>query len=138
MATIEHVVRRFAPTREATDPIERAQGPEACQPTGQQLVRVRLVAGVPHDPVARRLQQAVDGDRQLDDAERRTEVAARLRDGRDDRFADLGGEFGQLWFGEPAQVPGTCELGQGGHVREWLRWADGRRLDGPGGSSVMP
>ncbi len=138
VTAVEHVVGRFGSAWEAADAVERSEGPETLQSAREQLVRVGLVAGVPHDPVARRLQQPMEGDRELDDAEGRTEVAARLRDSRDDRFADLGGKLGQLWFGEPAQVPGTGELGQDGHVRMGLRWADGRRLDGPGGPPVMP
>ena len=113
---IEHVVRRFAPPREAADAVERAQCPEPCQASGEQLVRVGLVAGVPHDPVARRLQQPVQRDRQLHDAERRPEVAARLGDGPDDGLADLGGEPGELDVRQAAQVGGPLEVGKDGHV----------------------
>jgi hypothetical protein len=53
VTAIEHVVRRLRSTWEATDAVERAQRPEAIESTGQQLVRIRLVAGVPDDLVAR-------------------------------------------------------------------------------------
>ena len=76
MAAVEHVMRRFGPAREAADPVELAQRPEAVEAAGQQLVRVGLVPGVPDDPVAWRFEQAMQRDRQLDDAERRAEVAA--------------------------------------------------------------
>ena len=77
MPAIEHVVRRLGPAREAADAVELAQRPEALEAPGQELVRVGLVAGVPDDPVARRLEQPVERDRQLDDAQRGPEVAAR-------------------------------------------------------------
>jgi hypothetical protein len=106
VAAVEHVVRRLRAAWEAADAIERAQRPEAVEAAGQQLVRVGLVSGVPHDAVARRLEQPVQGDGELDDAERRAEMAAGLGDGRDDRLADLGGELDELRLGQPAQLGG--------------------------------
>jgi hypothetical protein len=46
-------------------------------------------------------------DRQFDNAERRTEVTARLGDGRDDRLADLGGELLELGLGQATEVGRT-------------------------------
>ena len=112
---VEHVMRRFAPPREAPDAIERAQGPEAGQPTRQQLVRIGLVTGIPDDPVARRLQQPMQRDGQLDDTERGAEMAAGFRDGADDRLADLGRELGQFPLGQAAQVRGALQVGKDGH-----------------------
>ena len=77
------------------DAAELAERVEPLVAAGQQLVRVGLVAGVPDDPVARRLEQAVEGERQLDHAERRAEVAAGRRDRLDDRLADLLGQLGR-------------------------------------------
>ena len=50
---------------------------EAGQPARQQLVDVGLVAGVEDDAVDRRLEDPVDRQRQLDDAQVGTEVATR-------------------------------------------------------------
>ena len=58
----------------------------------------------------------MEGDRQLDDTERRAEVAAGLGDGRHDRPADLGGELHELGLGHAAQVGRAVELGEGGHA----------------------
>ncbi len=118
MTAIEHVVRRFAPAREATDPVERAERRKSRQTAGQELVRVGLVTRVPDDPVARRLEQPMEGDRELDHAQRRAEVAARLGDRADDRVADLGGQLGQLGLGQAAQVGGTLEVGKDGQSPE--------------------
>src|SRR5512142_2371919 len=96
MSTVEHVVRRFGPAWEPAQPPELAERRELIDPTGQQLVRVGLMTGVPDDAIAWRLQQPVERDGQLDDTERRSEVTARRRDGADDRLADLDGELGKL------------------------------------------
>ena len=53
------------------------QGVEVGSATGEDLVDVRLVAGVEHDPVVRRVEDPMDGDGQLDHAEVGAEVAAR-------------------------------------------------------------
>ena len=95
-----------AAPREAADAVELAERAEPLEPAGQQLVRVGLVAGVPDDPVARRLEQPMERDRELDDAERGAEVAAGLGDRRDDRLADLRRELGELGLVEAAQVGG--------------------------------
>jgi hypothetical protein len=69
VSAIEDVVRRFRPAREPAHPTELTKRRELIAPTGQKLVRVRLVTCVPDDPIPRRLEQPVEGDRQLDDAE---------------------------------------------------------------------
>ena len=69
MATIEDVVGRLRATREATDAIELPERTETLQPTGEELVRVGLVAGIPDEPVTRRFEQAVERDGQFHDPE---------------------------------------------------------------------
>ncbi len=123
MPAVEDVVRRFGASREPADAIERAQRPESIEPAGEELVRVGLVPGVPDDLVARRFEEAVERDRQFHDPERRTEVAARDRDGVDDRLADLGREFRQLVLVHAAQVGRALEFGQQGHDGGRLRMA---------------
>ena len=103
---------------------------------GEELVGVGLVTGVPDDPVRRRVEEPVEGDRDLDDAEARAEVAAGLRDGRDDRVPDLRGERLELRLGQPAEVGRAGEAGEErvGHEagrHSWLRaWRDGSRTSG--------
>src|SRR6185503_3502901 len=99
VAAVEDVVLALAPPREAADAVDLAKRPEALEAAGQELVRVGLVAGVPDDPVGWRVEEPVERDRDLDDAERRPEVAAGLRDGRDDRVADLLGKGLELPLG---------------------------------------
>ena len=63
-------------------------------------MHVGLVAGVPQQGVARRLEHAVQGERQLDRAEVGTEVAAALGDRGDDEVTDLSGQLGELVLGQ--------------------------------------
>ena len=112
---VEHVVGRLGAPREAPNPVDLAQRVEALEPARQQLVRVRLVTRVPHDPVARRLEEAVEREGDLDDAQRGAEVAAGDGDGPDDRLAQLGGELLELWLGQAAEVRRALETVEDGH-----------------------
>ena len=112
MTAVEHVVLRLTPAREATDAVDLAERIEPVVPTGEELVRVGLMAGVPHDPVARRLEQAVQGDGQLDDTERTAEMAAGVGDGADDLLADLAGELLELVLVHAAKIGRAAELGE--------------------------
>jgi hypothetical protein len=117
VAAVEDVVLALRSPGEAADAVDLTERSEAVEPAGQQLVGVGLVAGVPDDPVARRVEDPVQGDRQLDDAERLAEVAAGLRDGRDDGLPDLGGEGRELTLGQAAQVARAVQAGKDrGHV----------------------
>ena len=78
VAAVEHVVLALRAPREAADAVDLAERAEPVHAAGEELVRVGLVAGVPDDPVPRRVQKAVERDRDLDDAEARAEVAAGL------------------------------------------------------------
>ena len=134
VTAIEHVVRRLRASREAADAIDLAQRPEPLQASGQELVRVRLMSGVPDDLVARRFEEPVQGDGQLDDTQRRAEVAAGRGDGPDDRVADLGRELGQLRFVEPAQVGGVLDGREDRHggLDSWCTGVDHRSAAGVG------
>ena len=92
----EDVVLRLAAQAEAGEPAVLAQRLHPVAPAGEDLVRVGLVADVPDQQVARRVEQVVQGDRQLDRAQVRGEVAAGLRDAAHDLLAQLVGELGEL------------------------------------------
>ena len=67
-------------------------------------MRIGLVADVPQDLVARRVQQAVGRDGELARAEVRTEMAADLPDRVDDQLADILGHALQLGVAEVVQI----------------------------------
>ena len=104
VATVEDVVLGLAAAGKATHAVTLAERPETLVAARQQLVRIGLVAGVPDDPVPRRIEQPVKGDGQLDDAERRAEMAAGQRDGLDDRLADLLRHLAQLLVVQATQI----------------------------------
>ena len=94
---------------------------QAVAPAGQHLVRIGLVADVPEDLVARRVEQAVERDGELAGAEVGAEVAADLADHVDDQLADLLGELpGAASSSRPLQVLGAVDPVQEAGSLRWL------------------
>ena len=93
MRRAERVVLALGALGEAGQAAALAQRADAVAPAGQDLVRIGLVADVPDQPVARRVEDVVERDRQLDDAEAGAEMAAGDRDGVDGLGAQLVGEL---------------------------------------------
>ena len=115
MSAVEDIVLALRPAREASDTIQLAQGVEALGATGQQLVRVGLVAGVPHDPVAWRVHHPMQRQRQLHRTERAGQVAARLADRPDHLGAQLIRELCHLARRHPAQLGGITDRVENRH-----------------------
>ena len=91
-------------------PLRRMVG-SAVVAAGEDLVRVGLVADVPDELVARGLEDAVEGDRQLHRAEVGPEVGALVAgDHVDDALAHLGGERLELVLRQRAQFGGRADL----------------------------
>ena len=76
---------------------------------GDDLVDVRLVAGVPEDHVGRRVEHPVEGEGELDRTEVRAEVAGVVGHRGDDEVTDLAGEFVELRIGEIAEIGGLTD-----------------------------
>ena len=85
---------------------------EALQPARQELVGVGLVAGVPDDAVRRAGEHPMERHRELDDAQRAAQVAARLRDGLDDALAQLAAERARLGVTDALEVLRSAEVAQ--------------------------
>jgi hypothetical protein len=111
------VVLGLGDRAERGEPAVLADRAQPVAAPGEDLVRVGLVPDVPEDLVARRVEQAVQGDRQLARAEVRAEVAADLADRVDDQLADLLRDILELRVGELVQVPRAVDLVQEAHVR---------------------
>ena len=69
MGCAERVVFALGALGEARQAAALAERADAVAPPGQDLVRIGLVADVPDQAVARRVEHIVQGDRELDDAE---------------------------------------------------------------------
>ena len=89
MSGAERVVLALGTTREAGQAAALANGANAVAPAGEDLVRIGLMADIPDQPVARRVEHRMEGNRQLDHAERGAEVAA----GDGNRIDRLGAQF---------------------------------------------
>jgi hypothetical protein len=89
---------------------------------GEDLVRVGLVADVPHEAVARRVEDVVQGDGELHDAEPGTEMAAGLAHAEQQILPQFIGEVQELGFVEgrhaPSAINGIEERGPGSSGRE--------------------
>src|SRR5205807_8400264 len=94
----------------AAQAAELAQGVEALASAGENLVHVRLVPGVEDDPVARTVEDPVQGDAELDHAEVDAEVTAGARHGVDEEVPDLGAEPLDVGVPEAAKVVGTRDF----------------------------
>src|SRR6185437_16164554 len=71
---------------------------------GQNLVRVSLVANVPHESIMWRVEGVMQRDRQFDGAERRAGVAAHSRHGFEYVGANFVGDGSKLIRWQSAQV----------------------------------
>ena len=115
VAGAHDVVLGLGDRAERREPAVLADRRELVAAAGQDLVRVGLVADVPEDLVARRVEQRVQRDGELAGAEVGAEVPADLADRVDDVLADLLGELGQLLVGELVQVLGAVDAIEQAH-----------------------
>ena len=79
--------------------------PELCHAfaaAGQDLVRIRLMTDVPHQAIARRIEDVMQRDRQLHRTEVGRQMAAGPADRAYDEFAQLARELRQLVRIQPA------------------------------------
>src|SRR6202011_4370023 len=83
VACVEDVVLRFLAFAESGDAIVLANRVKPIAAAGDQLVRIALVAGVENELIARRVEDVVQRQRELDDAEVAAEMSADLRDDLD-------------------------------------------------------
>ena len=104
MRGAERIVFALGALGEAGEAAAHAQRADAVAPPGQNLVRIGLMADVPDDAVARRVEQVVQRDGQLDHAEAGAEMAAGDRHGIDRLLAQFVGELAQLALVEAAEI----------------------------------
>ncbi len=104
---------------EAGEAAALAQGADAVAPSGEDLVRIALMADVPDQAVVRRVEGIVQRHRQLDDAEPGAEMASGLRHRVDEVVAQLIGDLAKAAGLELAQILGGANLVEQGGLR-WL------------------
>ncbi len=104
MRRAERVVLRLRAAREARDAAEHPQPIHRAPAAGEDLVRIALVPDVPHDPVGRGVEDVVQGDRELDRAQVRRQMAAGAGDGFEQERPQLVGKLAELAAIEAAEV----------------------------------
>mmetsp|Transcript_6569 Transcript_6569/g.27608 ORF Transcript_6569/g.27608 Transcript_6569/m.27608 type:complete len:481 (-) Transcript_6569:256-1698(-) len=104
VARAETVVVRLGALLEAREAALLAERGHAVAAAREDLVRVALVRDVPQDAVLGRVEDVVERDGELDDAERRAEMAARLGHLANDLPAQLVRELLELRRREPLHV----------------------------------
>ena len=104
MRGAERIVIALGALGEAGEAAARAQGADAVAAAGQDLVRIGLVADIPDQPIARGVEDVMQGRRQLDHAEAGAEMSAGHRDGVDGLLTQLVGDLPDLLHLEPAQI----------------------------------
>ena len=132
VAVLDPVVLGLGPVGIARHAARLLEGLEAVAPAGQELVHVGLVAGVPQDDVAGRVEDPVQGQRQLDRAEVRAEMAAGRRHRVDDERPDLLAQFGELLLVQALDIGGRLDALQDHGDRPRLPAGTSRRPCAPG------
>ena len=112
MARAHDVVLGFVNRAERSEALVLANRLQLVAAPRQDLMRVRLVADIPEDLVARGVQQRVQRDRDLAGAEVGAEVPADFSDGVDDVLAHFLGEHLQLIVAEAVEVLGLVDAGE--------------------------
>jgi len=109
MRGAERIVVALGALGEAGEAATGAQRADAVAAAGQDLVRVGLVADVPDQAVARRVEDVVDRGGEFHDAEAGAEVAAGHRNGVDGFLAEFVGDLTHLLDLELAKVVGRSD-----------------------------
>src|SRR3546814_7341597 len=109
MRRAERVVLALAALGETRQPAAGPERADTVAAPGDDLVRIALVADVPDDLVARRVEHIVERGRQFDDTESRSQMAARRPHRRN--------HFGVQFFGQLAEVFGLRLAEVGGDIQ---------------------
>ena len=104
MCGAERIVVALGALGETGQPAAGAQGADAVAAAGEDLVRVGLVADVPNQAVARRIEYVVQCGGEFDHAEAGAEMAAGHGHGVDGFHPQFVGNLPDLFHLEPAQV----------------------------------
>jgi hypothetical protein len=91
----EDVVLRLGAAQELPDPVRLPDAGKTIASSGQELVCVGLVADVPDQAIPRRVEDVVQGGRDLDRAQAGGQVSAGARDDLDDLGAQRVGHLGE-------------------------------------------
>src|ERR1700747_1289742 len=109
MRGAERVVLAFCALGESGKSAALAQRTDAVAPAGEDLVRIGLMADVPDQPVARRVEHVMQGYSQFDHPKTGAEMAAGHRNSIDRLLAELISDLAQLARFEASEVIGSLD-----------------------------
>ena len=121
VADAESVVFALAAGRKGREAAVLLDGVQQLAPSGQHLVRIRLMAHVPHQPVMGRIENVMQRDGQLDRAQACGEMPPAGADALDQELPQLFRQRGQLR--RPASAAGPQAHG-------WIRAGDKYWVEG--------
>src|SRR4051812_46812963 len=98
MRRTERVVFTFRPFCEARKTTALADGPNTIPPASQDLMRIGLMTDVPKDAIARGIKKVMQCDREFDNPEPGSEMAACGSHGIDGLGPEFLGYLGKLIF----------------------------------------
>ena len=104
MPYAKRVVFGFAALGEARQTTVAAHGVHLVFAAGEDFVRIALVSDIPHQLVFGRVVNVVQRNRQFDRAQIAGEMSAGLPDRFQQKLSQLGGDLGQLFFIQAAQI----------------------------------
>src|SRR5262249_34684602 len=116
MRRAEAVVLAFRALGETRESAALPQSAYFVAARGQDLVWIGLVADIPDQAVAWRVEQVVERDGQLDHAQSGAEVSPGYRNRVDRLSPQLVGHLAKLLFVEPPKVGGRVD-----RVEDWRR-----------------
>ena len=112
MADPKRIERAFVASRKRRQAVFFLDCGDVVAATGEDFVRVTLMADVPDHAIFRRVVEIVQGHGQFDHTQTRAKMAA----GRGDRFDQVGAQLArnrrQFAFVEQAQVGGRIDAGK--------------------------
>src|SRR5207245_1524781 len=109
VARAKHVIFAFLSAQETTDATQLTDGCETLASAANELVRVRLVSGVPDDAIFGGFKHVMKSQRQLYRAERRGQMTTDFRYYGDDLFPDLRSQLRKLVYSQLANVSGIFD-----------------------------
>jgi hypothetical protein len=109
MGGAKWIVLALGALGEAGEAVALAERADAAAAPGQDLVRIGLVANVPHDAVMGRVEDIMQRERQLHDAEAGAEMPAGDRDRVDGLGAQFIGQLTKPFFGDGSQIVGGVD-----------------------------
>src|SRR3546814_14841319 len=124
MRRAERVIVALAALGEARKAAAGPQGPDPVAAPGDDLVRIALVADVPHDLVARRVEHIMQRGGQLDDAEPRSQMPARRPNRRDNLGEQFVGDLAEVFGLQLAEVGGDMHRVEPGRKTGRAAWRE--------------